>query len=74
MRITSWSTGSALNASAAHLAEGGLLCVNCPDRRGLFYRAADAADAALNDFPRNEVYRAKLRVKEFLSAQRGEED
>ncbi len=34
----------------------------------------DAADAALNDFPRNEVYRAKLRVKEFLSAQRGEGD
>ena len=34
----------------------------------------DAADAALDDFPRNEVYRAKLRVKEFLLAQPGEED
>jgi len=34
----------------------------------------DAADAALNDFPRNEVYRAKLRVKEFLAAHREDED
>jgi hypothetical protein len=34
-----------LSASAAHLAPGGLLCVNCPDRRGLFYRVADIADA-----------------------------
>jgi SAM-dependent methyltransferase len=36
---------AALSASAAHLAPGGLLCVNCPDRRGLFYRVADIADA-----------------------------
>ncbi len=35
---------AALAASAAHLNEGGLLCVNCPDRRGLIYRVADLAD------------------------------
>ncbi len=29
----------------------------------------DAADLALSSFPRNEVYRAKLRVKEFLVTQ-----
>jgi 16S rRNA (cytidine1402-2'-O)-methyltransferase len=28
----------------------------------------DAAELALSSFPRNEVYRAKLRVKEFLDA------
>lgn len=36
---------AALEASAAHLTADGLLCVNCPDRRGLFYRVADLADA-----------------------------
>jgi SAM-dependent methyltransferase len=36
--------GAALAASAAHLAPGGLLVVNAPDRRGLFFRAADIAD------------------------------
>jgi 16S rRNA C1402 (ribose-2'-O) methylase RsmI len=30
---------------------------------------ADAADAALAAFPRNEVYRAKLRVRDFLAEQ-----
>lgn len=30
---------------------------------------ADAADSALSAFPRNEVYRAKLRVRGFLAAQ-----
>jgi SAM-dependent methyltransferase len=35
---------AALAASAAHLNEGGLLCVNCPDQRGLIYRVADLAD------------------------------
>jgi SAM-dependent methyltransferase len=35
---------AALAASAAHLAPGGLLLVNAPDRRGLFFRAADLAD------------------------------
>lgn len=35
---------AALAASVAHLNEGGLLCVNCPDRRGLIYRVADLAD------------------------------
>ncbi len=35
---------AALAASAAHLKPGGLLCVNCPDRRGLIYRVADLAD------------------------------
>lgn len=29
---------------------------------------ADAADAALSSFPRNEVYRAKLRVRDFLAS------
>jgi len=33
----------------------------------------DAADAALDGFPRNEVYRAKLRMKEFLASQREDE-
>ena len=35
---------AALAASAAHLNEDGLLCVNCPDRRGLIYRVSDVAD------------------------------
>ncbi len=35
---------AALASSAAHLPQGGLLCVNCPDRRGLIYRVADLAD------------------------------
>ena len=30
---------------------------------------SDAADAALASFPRNEVYRAKLRVRDFLAEQ-----
>ena len=30
---------------------------------------SDAADEALSAFPRNEVYRAKLRVRDFLEAQ-----
>jgi hypothetical protein len=30
---------------------------------------SDAADSALTSFPRNEVYRAKLRVRDFLAAQ-----
>ncbi len=35
---------AALAASASRLNPGGLLLVNCPDRRGLFFRAADLAD------------------------------
>jgi len=35
---------AALAASAAHLAPGGVLVVNAPDRRGLFFRVADLAD------------------------------
>ena len=35
---------AALAASAAHLAPGGLLLVNCPDRRGLFFAVAAMAD------------------------------
>jgi SAM-dependent methyltransferase len=35
---------AALAASAAHLAPGGVLAVNAPDRRGLFFRTADLAD------------------------------
>lgn len=35
---------AALAASAAHLNQQGLLCVNCPDRRGLIYRVSDIAD------------------------------
>jgi SAM-dependent methyltransferase len=35
---------AALAASAAHLNEQGLLCVNCPDRRGLIYLVSDLAD------------------------------
>jgi SAM-dependent methyltransferase len=35
---------AAVAASAAHLASGGLLLVNCPDRRGLFFAAAAIAD------------------------------
>lgn len=36
--------GAALAASAAHLNPGGVLLVNCPDQRGLFFRAAVLAD------------------------------
>jgi SAM-dependent methyltransferase len=35
---------AAIAASAAHLARGGVLLVNAPDRRGLFFRAANLAD------------------------------
>jgi SAM-dependent methyltransferase len=35
---------AALAASAAHLNPGGLLLINCPDRRGLFFRVAAALD------------------------------
>ena len=34
----------ALEASARHLEAGGILCLNCPDQRGLFFRAAAALD------------------------------
>lgn len=34
----------ALQASARHLAEGGVLCLNCPDKRGLFFRVAAVLD------------------------------
>ena len=35
---------AALKACADHLTPGGLLCLNCPDRRGLFFRTADLLD------------------------------
>jgi len=38
------SLDAALAASAAHLGSGGLLLVNCPDRRGLFFAVAAIAD------------------------------
>ena len=38
------SLRAALAAAARHLAPGGVLCLNCPDRRGLFYRVADLLD------------------------------
>lgn len=34
----------ALAASAQHLESGGVLCLNCPDQRGLFYRVAALLD------------------------------
>lgn len=34
----------ALAAAARHLRPGGLLCLNCPDKRGLFFRVAAALD------------------------------
>lgn len=34
----------ALAASSAHLAPRGVLCLNCPSRSGLFFRAADLLD------------------------------
>ena len=34
----------ALDAAARHLAPGGVLCLNCPDRRGLYFRVADLLD------------------------------
>jgi SAM-dependent methyltransferase len=34
----------ALSASFQHLAPGGILCLNCPDRRGLYFRVADGLD------------------------------
>lgn len=36
--------GGALEACATHLKPGGVLCLNCPDRRGLFFRTAAALD------------------------------
>ncbi|WP_374470926.1 methyltransferase domain-containing protein [Phenylobacterium sp.] len=35
---------AALEASFRHLAPAGVLCLNCPDRRGLFFRTAAALD------------------------------
>ena len=35
---------AALAASAAHLAAGGVLCLNCPSRHGLFFQAASMLD------------------------------
>ncbi|HEY8617177.1 class I SAM-dependent methyltransferase [Phenylobacterium sp.] len=35
---------AALQASWRSLAPGGILCLNCPDRRGLFFRTAAALD------------------------------
>lgn len=34
----------ALDASFRHLAPGGVLCLNCPDKRGLFFRVAALFD------------------------------
>ena len=34
----------ALEASARHLEAGGILCLNCPDQRGLFFRVAAVLD------------------------------
>ncbi len=34
----------ALDAAARHLAPGGVLCLNCPDRRGLYFAVADLLD------------------------------
>jgi len=34
----------ALDSAARHLAPGGVLCLNCPDRRGLYFRVADLLD------------------------------
>ena len=34
----------ALSACFRHLEPGGLLCLNCPDRNGLFFRTADVLD------------------------------
>ena len=34
----------ALDAAALHLAPGGVLCLNCPDRRGLYFTVADLLD------------------------------
>jgi SAM-dependent methyltransferase len=35
---------SALKASVRHLSPGGILCLNCPDRRGFFYLVAAILD------------------------------
>ncbi|MEP7084567.1 MAG: class I SAM-dependent methyltransferase, partial [Betaproteobacteria bacterium] len=34
----------ALRAAVRHLAPGGVLCINCPDQRGFFFRTADILD------------------------------
>ncbi len=35
---------AAVDAASRHLERGGLLCLNCPDKRGLFFRVAAALD------------------------------
>ncbi|HTI67643.1 MAG TPA: class I SAM-dependent methyltransferase [Caulobacteraceae bacterium] len=35
---------AALQACAVHVETGGVLCLNCPDRRGFFFRTADILD------------------------------
>jgi hypothetical protein len=37
---------AALDACFARLNPGGVLCLNCPDQRGLYYRTADLLDRA----------------------------
>jgi len=50
----------ALEASAKHLAPGGILCLNCPDKRGLFFRVAAALDRVGVSGPYDRLWQAGL--------------
>lgn len=50
----------ALTACAEHLAPGGVLCLNCPSRGGLFFRAADLLDRLGLHGPYNRLWQRGL--------------
>jgi SAM-dependent methyltransferase len=50
----------ALEASWRHLSPGGVLCLNCPDMRGLFYRVASALDRIGVQGPYNRLWQRGL--------------
>jgi SAM-dependent methyltransferase len=50
----------ALDASARHLAPGGVLCLNCPDRRGLYFRVADLLDRLGVSGPHDRLWQKGL--------------
>ncbi|MEW6016887.1 MAG: class I SAM-dependent methyltransferase [Pseudomonadota bacterium] len=51
---------AAVAASARHLRPGGVLCLNCPDRRGLFFRVAGLMDQAGLSGPYDRLWQRGL--------------
>ncbi|WP_333587074.1 class I SAM-dependent methyltransferase [Phenylobacterium sp.] len=51
---------AAIAAASAHLRPGGVLCLNCPDRRGLFFRIAALMDRAGLSGPYDRLWQRGL--------------